>query len=70
MGWASGSELMGNVLNVTLKHIPAKKRYAVVKKLCEVFQAQDCDTLDELSDRYPLVAKALRAIDPEMYEDD
>lgn len=70
MGWASGSELMGNVLDVTLRHIPNKKQYLVVKKLCEVFQAQDCDTLEELAADYPLVGRALRAIDPDLYADD
>lgn len=70
MGWASGSELMSEVLAATLPHIPKKKRKAVVAKLVEAFQAQDCDTLEECADEFPIVLTVLREIDPDLYEDD
>lgn len=47
MGWASGSRLADDVWSLVRKHIPAKNRKGVAKKLVDMFEGEDCDTMDE-----------------------
>lgn len=48
MGWASGSELMSEIVEALSKEIDDKQtRKRVYKKLILVFENHDCDTLDE-----------------------
>jgi hypothetical protein len=47
MGWASGSALADDVWALFRKHVPAKNRRAVARKLVDMFEGEDCDTMDE-----------------------
>lgn len=47
MGWASGSMLADSVWSMFRKHVPAKNRKAVAKRLVDLFEGEDCDTMDE-----------------------
>jgi hypothetical protein len=60
MGWASGSEIMSEIIDETKSAIrDKKKRKAYYKHLIHVFQMHDSDTLDDCRDDDPLFAEAL-----------
>lgn len=60
MGWATGSEIMSEIIDDTKSAIrDKKKRKAYYKHLIHVFQQYDCDTLDDCRDDDPLFAEAL-----------
>lgn len=50
MGWASGSQLAEEIWEVVGKHIPSKNKKQVAKKLIDLFEDSDCDTIDEAED--------------------
>lgn len=70
MGWSSGSELLGGVLELTEKYIPKKHKKEVVKNLIDLFEDQDCDTICEVFDDYPIVEEVYREMHPEEFEDE
>ncbi len=47
MGWAGGSELADEIWGMFRKHVPANQRKRLAKKLVDIFEGQDCDTMDE-----------------------
>lgn len=62
MGWASGSELLDDIARVVMPKIPKKDRPSVAKELIEIFEARDCDTLDEVRQRD--IMEAFERMDP------
>jgi hypothetical protein len=60
MGWATGSEIMSEIIDETKSAIrDKKKRKAYYKHLIHVFQMHDCDTLDDCRDDDSLFSEAL-----------
>jgi hypothetical protein len=72
MGWASGSGLLFVVLEIVWKHIPQASRLTVAKKLINVFEAEDCDTIGEVFNkrRWPEIEIAYNKLHPELDEDE
>jgi hypothetical protein len=52
MGWASGSELADGVWDAVKEHIPEEKKQEVALRIVNLFEGEDCDTLDECEDLY------------------
>ncbi len=48
MGWASGSQLLEEVAEKVMKHIPPNQRSAVASDLIDAFEGADCDTICEV----------------------
>lgn len=59
MGWGSGSELLGEVLDIIEPHVTGRVEEAVYVKLIDAFWNHDADTLDELVGRSPVLDRAL-----------
>ncbi len=47
MGWCSGSKVAADVWEAVREHIPKRKRKKVALEIIDIFQAQDCDTIEE-----------------------
>ena len=47
MSWAGGSYLAEEVWNVVRPLVPAQKRRAAAREIIELFEDEDCDTIDE-----------------------
>lgn len=47
MGWASGSRMAADIWALFRPHVPVKARKHVAKKLVDIFEGEDCDTMDE-----------------------
>ena len=48
MGWAGGSELADKVWHNVRTYIPkAEDRKRLAKKIIDLFEDEDCDTMDE-----------------------
>lgn len=47
MGWASGSSLAADIWSLVRRHIPKEKRPRVAKNLIDLFESEDCDTMEE-----------------------
>ncbi len=47
MGWASGSELAEDVWEAVGKHLPKNRRQEIARRIVDLFERHDCDTLDE-----------------------
>jgi hypothetical protein len=47
MGWAGGSSLLDEVAKVVMPLIPKEKRKKVAAKLIDIFESEDCDTINE-----------------------
>lgn len=48
MGWSSGSELAGELVGLIKQNVPDKKaRRTIYRKMIDIFEANDCDTLCE-----------------------
>lgn len=47
MGWASGSELAEDLWNTIERYIPTQQKKRVATKIIDLFEMQDCDTIDE-----------------------
>lgn len=47
MGWAGGSVVAGDVWALVRRYVPEKSRRRVAKRLVDIFEDQDCDTMDE-----------------------
>jgi hypothetical protein len=50
MGWSSGSQIAEDVWSVIEKQIPKAKRKKVAREIVNIFEANDCDTMDEAED--------------------
>lgn len=51
MGWASGSRLLEEVAKIVMPTIAEKDRPAVAKSLIDIFESEDCDTINEVEQR-------------------
>lgn len=47
MGWSGGSELARQIWREVRKYVPPCDRESVAKYIIELFESQDCDTIDE-----------------------
>ena len=47
MGWASGSSILDDVAKIVMPLIPKEKRAKAAAKLIDVFESEDCDTINE-----------------------
>ena len=47
MGWASGSEMADDLWNALRKHIDPKQLKKCARKVIDIFEQQDCDTMSE-----------------------
>jgi hypothetical protein len=47
MGWASGSILAEDIWSLVSKYIPKKDKKKIARKFIDLFEDQDCDTMDE-----------------------
>lgn len=47
MGWASGSAIAEEIWNTIRPHIRPGTRGAMARAIIEIFENNDCDTLDE-----------------------
>lgn len=47
MGWASGSELAEDVWTLMRQYVPGKKRQRIARKLIDIFEDRDADTMYE-----------------------
>jgi hypothetical protein len=73
MGWASGSGLFGNLIDIMMEHIPDKDmRVALYMDMIEAFENRDCDTLDECYGHDPAFDIAWRETYPDLdaYDED
>jgi hypothetical protein len=68
MGWASGSEVMLNIIETAKKYVPAKVRKAFYIEIIKALESQDWDTQNEAEGEDPLYDQALRELYPD--EDD
>lgn len=60
MGWASGSEIMSEIIDEARSAIPkVKARRAFYRQMIHVFEQHDCDTLDDCRDEDPIFDEAL-----------
>ena len=75
MGWSSGSEICGKVLD---KVIPVFDHYnvnynyevAIVAEIIKIFENADCDTMGELEGDNEVINDALKALHPDWYKED
>lgn len=71
MGWASGSELLKNIVGILDKNLAPNVRVNVYRQLIRSFQSFDCDTIDEcVSKKYPDFTKAYKKEYPGRDEDE
>lgn len=49
MGWASGSGIAESVWDAVKKFIPKDKQREVASHLIDIFESEDCDTMQETS---------------------
>lgn len=68
MGWASGSELLGDCILSTQKVVPKRHRKELYKLFINHFEMHDCDTICECEGLDPEFDKALQELYPEWYE--
>jgi len=51
MGWSSGSKICEEIWELIKYHIPDYRKTEVVEGLCDIFEEEDCDTLEEIEDK-------------------
>lgn len=69
MSWASGSEILQQVWDITRQFVPKNKRVKVFAELIEIFENHDCDTTYELLEEWPEAKEALE-INGHEFEDE
>jgi hypothetical protein len=69
MGWASGSELLGDVVLSTQKVVPKRFRKELYKLFINHFEQFDCDTICECEGLDPLFDQALKELYPDWEND-
>ena len=62
MGWASGSELLGDVVLSTQKVVPKRFRKELYKLFINHFEQFDCDTICECEGLDPLFDEVLKEL--------
>ena len=70
MGWASGSELLGDVILSTQKVVPKRHRKELYKLFINHFEQFDCDTIGECTGLDPLFDQALKELYPDWFEEE
>lgn len=71
MGWASGSRLFSEVIDVVQKHVlDEEERVNIYKGLIDAFEDADWDTQDECVGEDPAYDAALKELHPDWYDDD
>lgn len=70
MGWSGGSGLLGDCWKQVRKFVPEKDRTKLLAKLIELFENEDCDTMDEIENLFPEAKKALILAGHEPYEEE
>ena len=68
MGWASGSHILDAVADTVLDYIPKKHRKYVAEVLIEIFQEEDCDTIDECENE--VIAEVYQEMYPPLEDDE
>ena len=69
MGWASGSELLVDIVLSTQKAVPKKYRKELYKLFINHFEQHDCDTVCECEGLDPEFDKAIKELYPEYDEE-
>lgn len=70
MGWASGSRVFGEIIEILRDNVPEDKiRKDIYSKLIDVFCEMDCDTLDECVGDDDAYDEAYFEVFPEREED-
>lgn len=69
MGWASGSDLLGDVILSTQKVVPKRFRKELYKLFIDHFENHDCDTICDCEGLDPEFDKALQELYPEWFEE-
>jgi hypothetical protein len=70
MGWASGSRLFGEIIEILQEHITDKNiRRDLYVDLIEAFEESDWDTQDECSGADVAFDEAMEVVHPEWYDD-
>lgn len=64
MGWASGSDLLGDVILSTQKVVPKRFRKELYKLFINHFEDKDCDTIFDCEGLDPEFDKALDELYP------
>lgn len=60
MGWASGSELLGEVIGAVMANVPDKKaRARIYERVLSAFESHDCGTTEECIGTDPVFDKIL-----------
>lgn len=59
-----------DVWKVVGKHVPKSEQEAVARKLINIFENEDCDTISEVCDEIKVFDKVYREMYPGLYEDD
>jgi hypothetical protein len=71
MGWGSGSQVMGELIDSLKRHVPDDEaREAVYVDMINALQDMDCDTLQECEGEDEAFDNALREANPDWYEDE
>lgn len=47
MGWCQGSEIASGVWAMVREYIPPVRRREIARKIIDLFENSDCDTIDE-----------------------
>lgn len=70
MGWASGSRLFSEVIDVIKKYVPDEdERVDIYKGLIDAFEEADWDTQDECMGEDAAYDTALKELHPEWYDE-
>lgn len=71
MGWSSGSRIMNEIIEVLKDVVDDRdERFDVYYRLIEIFENNDCDTLDECLNEDTAFDEAYRDIYPEYFEEE
>lgn len=52
MGWARGSEIAEDLWKILRLYIAPKNQRSVAKNIIKLFEAHDCDTMEECEDLF------------------
>jgi predicted lipid-binding transport protein (Tim44 family) len=71
MGWASGSQLMSEVIAaIADKMDDHDTKVEIFESIIEAFEDADCDTLQECLDEDDAFDEALKNIHPDWFDED
>lgn len=70
MGWASGSSLMGDIIEVISNEVPkGSTRFRIYTKIIKAMEVHDWDTQDECVGVDPEFDEALKKLHPTWFGD-